>query len=250
MAQNADLFKQISTLDMPGTGKLIVLAILTHKTHDVARLMELTGENRRTVQMYKLQWLTLADETRESDEAGCANFAKDAKPVAQGAQNVSPEPSRVEDNNITTNLETTVEKIDTPKPPKLGKAEALEAFNAYNAVALKCALPQASKLTPDREKKILARLKEYGLDGWNQALANIEKSSFLCGETEQRFRADLDFVCQAKSFGKLHDGGYGNGRHAKTTAKPKPAGLSTPNTVYADPDAVRKLLEDAVRGYA
>lgn len=118
---------------------------------------------------------------------------------------------------------------DTPLPPsgaagvekplpKFGKLEALEAFNAFNAIALRCALPQAAKLTPNRERSIVARLKDYGLDGWHRALANIEKSKFLTGGTEQGFRADLDFVCQAKSFGKLHDGGYGNGRHAPAKA--------------------------------
>lgn len=107
-----------------------------------------------------------------------------------------------------------------PLPPKGGptKLEALRAFEAYNATALRCGLPQASQMTPGRQKKIIARLREYGLDGWTQALANIEKSSFLTGGTDAGFRADLDFMVQAKSFGKLHDGGYGNGRHAKQAA--------------------------------
>lgn len=102
-----------------------------------------------------------------------------------------------------------------PLTPKGGptKLEALRAFEAYNATALRCGLPQASQMTPGRQKKIIARLREYGLDGWTQALANIEKSSFLTGGTDAGFRADLDFMVQAKSFGKLHDGGYGNGRH-------------------------------------
>ena len=91
--------------------------------------------------------------------------------------------------------------------------DAQRAFEAYNATAQRCALPQATKLTPDRERKIIARLKEYGLDGWHRALANLGKSAFLTGRTDQGFRADLEFVCQAKSFGRLHDGGYGNGRH-------------------------------------
>jgi hypothetical protein len=91
--------------------------------------------------------------------------------------------------------------------------DALRAFEAYNATALICAIPQAAKLTPDRQKRIIARLREYGLDGWMQALANIEKSSFLTGGSKDGWRADLDFLVQAKSFGKVHDGGYGNGRH-------------------------------------
>lgn len=104
------------------------------------------------------------------------------------------------------------EEVKTPLPPRGPTPfEALTAFEAYNATALRCALPQAAKLTPDRQRKIIARLKDYGLDGWYVAMANIEKSKFLTGGNDLGFRADLDFVVQAKSFGKLHDGGYGNG---------------------------------------
>jgi hypothetical protein len=131
-----------------------------------------------------------------------------------------------------TEADTETEE-DTPLPPtgavkvekalpKFGKLEALEAFHAYNAVALKCALPQAAKMTPNRERSIVARLKDYGLDGWHRAIANIEKSKFLTGGTEAGFRADLDFVCQAKSFGKLHDGGYSNGRPVQKAPAAKP----------------------------
>lgn len=112
------------------------------------------------------------------------------------------------------------EEKKTPLPPKGAGAtptDALKAFETYNATALRCGLPQAAKLTPDRQRKIIARLKDYGLDGWAQALGNIEKSSFLTGGSTNGFRADLDFMLQAKSFGKLHDGGYGNGRHTVTT---------------------------------
>lgn len=164
-------------------------------------------------------------------------------------QTAQPERNRLDNQSLTsvqpvsnqtiTNTTNTT-NIDTPLPPtgaasvekplpKFGKLQALEAFDAYNAVALRCGLPQAARLTPDRERKIIARLKEYDLEGWHRALANIEKSQFLTGGTDKGFRADLDFVCQAKSFGKLHDGGYGNGRH--TTAAP----AAKPQSVFAHP---------------
>jgi hypothetical protein len=115
---------------------------------------------------------------------------------------------------------------EPPLPPKGGGGptplDALKAFEAYNEIAQQCGLPQAAKLTGDRQRRIIARLRDYGLEGWHQALSNIEKSAFLRGMTDHNFRADLDFMCQAKSFGRLHDGGYGNGAHAK----PKESSLS------------------------
>lgn len=126
----------------------------------------------------------------------------------------SQAPLRARIENPSGLLFSEEDNKNTPLPPKTPtKATALAAFNAYNETALRCGLPQAAKLTPDRQRKILARLRDYGLDGWLRALGNIEKSAFLTGGTDHGFRADLDFVCQAKSFGKLHDGGYGNGRH-------------------------------------
>lgn len=160
----------------------------------------------------------------------------------------SPQPERHREDNqsltsappisnqtlTSTNLTS---REDTPLPPsgavrvekalpKFGRLEALDAFNAYNAIALELALPQAAKLTPDRERRIVARLKDYGLDGWRKALGNLSASRFLTGKTDQGFRADLDFICQAKSFGKLHDGGYGN-----APAKPASSFTAPPRRV-------------------
>jgi len=119
--------------------------------------------------------------------------------------------------NTTRDLETDTEiEINTPLPPKGGptQLDALKAFEAYNATALRCGLQQAGKLTPDRSRKIIARLREYGNDGWQRALANVERSGFLTGKNDKGWRANLDFLLQASSFGKVHDGTYGNGRHA------------------------------------
>lgn len=117
---------------------------------------------------------------------------------------------------VTVN-EPSIEEV--PPTPKGGPTplDALRAFEAWNATALKCALPQASKLTPDRQRKIIARLKDYGPEGWAQALTNIERSSFLTGKNDRNWTATLDFVLQPASFSKVHDGTYGNGRHAETS---------------------------------
>jgi hypothetical protein len=129
--------------------------------------------------------------------------------INQSLTRAQPEP-----NQTTTRDTKDTIREDTPLPPKgASPGDALKAFHAYNETALRCGLQQAAKLTPDRQRKIIARLKDYGLDGWTQALANIERSSFLTGKNDRGWRASLDFLVQAESFGKVHDGGYGNGRH-------------------------------------
>jgi len=124
-----------------------------------------------------------------------------------------------------------------PKSPKgdFSKMDALKAFEAYNETALRCGIPQAAKLTPDRERKIIARLKDYGVDGWGTALAHIERSSFLTGKNDRGFTANLDFVLQPTTFGKLHDGFYGNGRHASPSSSAA-IKISPPKSNWTDDD--------------
>lgn len=119
-------------------------------------------------------------------------------------------------------LEPSLEPSKTPLPPKGGPSpmDALRAFEGYNALALRIGLPQASRLTPDRQRKIIARLRDYGPEGWDRALANIERSSFLTGTNDRGWRVSLEFLLQAASFAKVHDGGYGNGRHAGAATAP------------------------------
>ena len=104
------------------------------------------------------------------------------------------------------------EDKDTPLPPKGGPAasEILQAFQDYNSTALQHGLPQAAKLTPDRKRKIRARLVDYGVDGWARALANIGKSKFLRGlEGGRKWRCSLDFLTSPDGFSKVHDNVYG-----------------------------------------
>jgi len=131
-----------------------------------------------------------------------------------------------------TETEADTETDNTPKAPKGAPVPVQEAYDLWNATALVCGLTQG-KLTPARRKGIAARLRENdGLTGWKQMLAGIERSSFLTGGQPgrnggQSFRADLDFVLKPAKFQKIIEGGYGNGRHAGATAKPKqPAYLS------------------------
>lgn len=182
-----------------------------------AEIAALLGVAIRTVQHAK-RTSQNATHCANAQPIAAQHIASDATHCVS-AQPIAP-PARVKYNNKLTSLEDRPENLKTPLPPtktkrakpEFGRAEALAAFEAYNATAERLALPQAAKLTPERERSILARLKAYGLDGWQTALENIEKSPFLMGETDHQFRPTLDFVCQAKSFGKLHDGGYGTNR--------------------------------------
>jgi hypothetical protein len=95
-----------------------------------------------------------------------------------------------------------------------GEAEASsssdvrQAFETWNALALRLGLPRARNLDDARKKAIRTRLREGGLAAWTRALQAIEQSPHCRGDNDRGWRADLDFVCQARSFRRLVEGSY------------------------------------------
>ena len=119
---------------------------------------------------------------------------------------------------------------------------ALEAFNLYNAMALRVSIPQARTLTPQRRKSLMARMREHGgIEAWKLAIANIEKSAFLQGNNDRGWTADLDFMLQAKSFTKLVEGTYGNGAHGAPT---KSSGAGASRTKLGDKTELARALRE------
>lgn len=96
-----------------------------------------------------------------------------------------------------------------------GPVEA--AFAAWNALAEQFGLPLAKSLTADRRRSIKARLDEGGERGWREALDGVRFSAHCQGRNDRDWRADIDFVCQPKSFNRLREGFYG-----RDAGKPKP----------------------------
>ncbi len=101
-------------------------------------------------------------------------------------------------------------------------AQAVRAFEMWNELALRTGLPQARTLSKQRKASLIARLKDFGgLPVWEQALAAVERSAFLRGETGRRdWRADLDFLLQPTSFLRVIEGRYGNGGGHTPTGQP------------------------------
>lgn len=92
--------------------------------------------------------------------------------------------------------------------------DALKCFNSYNDLALRVGIPQARNLDPKRKKKILARLKDHGVESWDLMLAAIERSSFLQGKKNGWRPPGLGWFLEPDHYTKCIEGGYGNGAHA------------------------------------
>jgi uncharacterized protein YdaU (DUF1376 family) len=109
-----------------------------------------------------------------------------------------------------TGQEERIEKV--PQPPNFD-----EAVSVWNETAEAMGLPKVQRLTEPRSKALKARLSECGgIEGWRAAIGKVRDSPFLCGVNAQGWKADFDFVLQAKSFTKLMEGSYEKSRNSQT----------------------------------
>lgn len=103
--------------------------------------------------------------------------------------------------------ETETEKTET----HVGVRDVRKAFENYNIAAEQLSLPKAENLTPDRVRKLRARLTEHGISGWNDALRALTEQPFCLGEGGRGWKANLDFLLQPESLNKVRERAYAKG---------------------------------------
>jgi len=79
---------------------------------------------------------------------------------------------------------------------------------AWNATAERVGLKSVRKFTPQRQRKLLTRIKQNTIDEFTEAISAIERSPFLRGENDRGWRADFDWMLEPKNFTKLIEGTY------------------------------------------
>lgn len=85
-----------------------------------------------------------------------------------------------------------------------------EIVLGWNELAEAVDLPKVVKLTDARAAQAKARMKDFpDLASWQSAFGTIRSSPFLQGRNDRGWKADFDFLIQAKSFPKLVEGSYG-----------------------------------------
>jgi len=108
-----------------------------------------------------------------------------------------------------------------PSPPKGGSSPTDRAIEVFSDQASRAGLPVPRRITADRRRKIEARLREHGEDVWGEACRRMAASAFCRGENDRGWRADLDFLCQPKSFNGLIEGKYDDRVPRQSQAPPR-----------------------------
>jgi hypothetical protein len=99
-------------------------------------------------------------------------------------------------------------RVPPPRVPPLGE-DVATAVRLWNDLAERIGHPKVQVVSKTRHRSLGKRLAECGgLDGWRVALAKVEASAFLRGANDRGWRADFDFMVQAKSFTRLMEGCY------------------------------------------
>lgn len=85
-----------------------------------------------------------------------------------------------------------------------------EIVEDWNLLAEQCGLPKVKRLSDERKRKLRVRLRQYpDIEDWQTAFNHIRTTPFLRGENKEGWRADFDFLLQARSFTKLTEESYG-----------------------------------------
>ncbi len=125
--------------------------------------------------------------------------------------------------------------------PRIGHDPA-EAVALWNAMAAAYDLAQVKRLTDQRKRSVMARLRECGgIDGWRLALVEVTRSNFLLGREGGRgWKADFDFMLQESSFAKVVEGAYSKrGRQG-----PAPGAYQSVASAYGRARAVAEAEAD------
>ena len=225
-----DLLRALASSDLPASGRLVAVLQLCG-VQDAEELATLAGVKDRMLRYLKAK---IDTEHRQSIAATTTEHRQSiAAPATNCRQSIAKTAIHCRSRaRIVTNKPNLLGEVSnnnkTPLPPKsasvltksaCNRVACLEAFHAYNDLALRVGLQQASKLTADRERKLGARLRDYGMDGWQTALGNIERSDFLRGRNDRGWRASFDFLLQAESFAKVHDNAYSGKESQRSNGK-------------------------------
>lgn len=170
-----------------------------------AKLIEDTGERAgrtKQVKIYRVLFGTVP-KTEPPQKRNSSVFP------GKETQKRNPEPSR--EPIPQEALLLSGESADAGVAPPI-RATPEQVVEAFNAMAARAGLSKMIKFTTERRRKLQARLRDSTIDEFTEAICAIERSSFCRGENDRGWRADFDFLLQPKSFARLIEGAYDDGR--------------------------------------
>lgn len=133
---------------------------------------------------------------------------------------------------------------DADHPPL--RDEPAEAFAAYEEMRHRIdPTARAATLSPDRRKKLVARMTEIGgSEGWNRLLGIIGASPFLRGESSRtgKMVATIDWLLEPKNIRKVLEGNYDDNGRKGSGPRVRSGPIAAFGAVLANLDSDRPQL--------
>lgn len=196
------------------SAEMIVAAVKADAAKEEGRRAEKRSRDAERKRRSRASAMSRGHGVTDADGRGHTVTARDiADPVPPKESSPTP-PKENSPHPETTDADASV----VGGADATGPDEVVLAFDAYNAEAPAAGWPKAKVLDARRRAALKARLAECGgIAGWRDVLAKARASPHLTGDNTRGWRADLDFLLQAKSFTKLREGSY-------DARRPSPAG--------------------------
>ncbi|MCI2145814.1 MAG: DUF6291 domain-containing protein [Bacteroidales bacterium] len=213
------------------------------------------GFSKETPETHKTENKTDSKNQNGSGNQNNQNGFCSGKKVLPSPSSLSPEPQSFLTPESSLKTEKSRERIPlwgdgkeskkgtaqdvtaTPFPESLSDKAAkidYEGLMRYYNTTFAGKLPEMTKMTEQRRKAVRARVAQYGKRSIMTAFREVLQCSFLLGDNDNGWRADFDFIFQAKSFTRLLEGSY----------ERKPARAST-----RSPSGQREFYNDSVQKY-
>ena len=129
------------------------------------------------------------------------------KHEAGNENNGTVEPIPDINTNINTFIKTDINSIeDKDTINSISSTEVQQIINTWNSLGLQNI--KFIKNNTNRYKMLNARIKEYGMDTFLQAINNIRNSSFLKGQNNRNWTITFDWLIKPNNFIKVLEGNY------------------------------------------
>ena len=133
-------------------------------------------------------------EASKNSDLGSTTVATDASTTVS---TIYRDRNREEDTNVSS-----------PPPPPQKRVDVDFMFEGWNAMASRIDLPSVESITPARRASAKARLKDHGREAIIAAIERVPRSSFLRGENERGWKANIDWLLRPGSITKLQEGQF------------------------------------------
>lgn len=95
-----------------------------------------------------------------------------------------------------------------PIPPENPVLLPEHVVEAWNDLAARRGLKIVKRLSPERRATLKTRIGQNRIEDFLEAISAIDRSPFLCGENDRRWKAYFDWMLKPANFTKLIEGTY------------------------------------------